>query len=757
MRPMLTTTQVAPAAALERDMELLGDPAGSPSIVEVLWRHRLTFAAAVTVCLMVAAIYLVSATRIYRSVADVYVQQNAQQVMNEHQLSVQPTDGFLFAQANAMQSAPVLSRALKSINYQSMQTFARVSGDPVAWLRAGNGLDVEPDRKSDSLLVSMDSPYPREAAAIVNAVVDAYVAETSQQDYQVGTEMVTILRKQLADVEQQRQATYQDMLKLKEDNQSPSLREDQSNDVLNRMSVLSKDYSDAELEIIDLQARQQSARAILTSPEAISDFVESQQAESRDAGDTEYRDLRSQLSQASSALSLGISVQGENNPRIAALRTLKQALEAQVAAKERSIAEASLADITRKLSDCEQEKTRISAELDACRQLAIAQGGALARFASLSAELARLDQSASALESRIAEVTANSADAGRMNVRVLDPAQESQRPVWPGKSQIVCAAVLMGLLLGSGVSVVTEWRKGRFSAPAEVEAMLRIPIIGMVPEMNRRLPPSARGQLVYLDERSPVAESYRSICTTLHHGQARDARTILIASPMPGDGKSTAASNLAIAFARNGCRTLLLDCNLREPVQQMIFGIDGGVGLTNVVAGERTPLDAIYRTQVNGLHVMPCGPSPISPPELLAGEHFAQVLASLREMYDRIIIDSPPLCNVTDGRILAASCDATLLVLRMNQSMRAHGLQAVSGLRMVGARVVGVIANGVSTATTAWGYEYGGGSREYSSFSLALPMPVTLAAKGGNRESNARISTGMPAALLEAESSHALS
>jgi capsular exopolysaccharide synthesis family protein len=235
--------------------------------------------------------------------------------------------------------------------------------------------------------------------------------------------------------------------------------------------------------------------------------------------------------------------------------------------------------------------------------------------------------------------------------------------------------------------------------------------VGIVPQINRRLSPVDRGQVLRLDSRSPAAEAFRSLRTTLHLGDARSAKTILIASPSPGDGKSTTAGNLAIALAQAGDRTLLIDCNLREPVQHLIFETPGdpgapapapgAVGVTTALSGETKLRDAVLPTRVPNLHLLPCGPVPRNPAELLASDRFKHLLKTLCQAFDRIVIDSPALEVVTDGRILAASADVTVLVLRMNRSLRRSGVFAVAGLSEVGADVLGVVANDVPKVAAA--------------------------------------------------------
>jgi capsular exopolysaccharide synthesis family protein len=264
-------------------------------------------------------------------------------------------------------------------------------------------------------------------------------------------------------------------------------------------------------------------------------------------------------------------------------------------------------------------------------------------------------------------------------------------------------------------------------------SMLGLPVVAMVPQINARLSSVARGQLVHLDARAPASEAYRLARTALHLGTGGDPKTILVASPAAGDGKSTAASNLAIAFAQAGERTLLMDCDLREPVQQLIFEANGSVGMSSVIRGEEKLRDAICATRVKGLYLLPCGPIPTNPSELLAGKKFNQLMRALIGMFDRIIIDSPPLMAVTDGRILAASADATLLVLRMNQSARDQGILALAGLEKVGANVVGAIANDVAARN---GYAQVSGSWRYATSAKRLLSTFGGRSFGGEGNGN---------------------
>jgi capsular exopolysaccharide synthesis family protein len=237
---------------------------------------------------------------------------------------------------------------------------------------------------------------------------------------------------------------------------------------------------------------------------------------------------------------------------------------------------------------------------------------------------------------------------------------------------------------------------------------------------------------------SESAEAYRTVRTALFFGAAgADAKTILVTSPAPGDGKSTSASNLAIAMAQAGHRTLLLDADFRKPTQHRVFQLEDRVGLSSVIAGQAPLRDAIQRTNVARLQVLPCGPIPPNPAEILNGKRFAQVMDVLVRAYDRIVIDSPPVMPVTDARILAASADVTVMVLRANKSTHRLSVHAREGLISVGANILGVVVNDVPRRKSGYGYGGYGGYGYYGTYGGKQPAGAIEQAVGSTDASDA--------------------
>jgi capsular exopolysaccharide synthesis family protein len=269
-------------------------------------------------------------------------------------------------------------------------------------------------------------------------------------------------------------------------------------------------------------------------------------------------------------------------------------------------------------------------------------------------------------------------------------------------------AILLGGVLGAGLALLRDRSDQRMRSIEEIQSIIGLPILGVVPAMSGRRTAVARAMTVHLDPRSTVAEAYRTIRTTVYFGaNGNPCKTMLVTSPEPGDGKTTSASNLAIAIAQTGRHVLLLDADFRKPTQHKNLDIKGSAGLSSVLAGHETLENSIQRTGVEGLDILPCGPIPANPSEILNSREFGELIDTLANRYDHIIFDSPPVNVVTDARILGAVCDAALLVLRADKSTRKAGEHARNALLAVGGRILGAIVN---DAPKSKGYEsYGGG------------------------------------------------
>lgn len=196
--------------------------------------------------------------------------------------------------------------------------------------------------------------------------------------------------------------------------------------------------------------------------------------------------------------------------------------------------------------------------------------------------------------------------------------------------------------------------------------------------------------------RSPVSEAYRQLRTSIQfYSLDRSIQTLLITSASPEDGKSTTVANLAVTFAETGCSVVAVDCDLRRPSLHKMFGLSNEAGLTALILDEKTLNDVLQPTDVPHLRVLPSGPLPPNPSELLGSQRMERLIESLRSTADVVIFDSPPTISVTDAAVLGAKMDGVLLVVSVGKTKRDHVVRAKQLLARVNAKVLGVVLNNV--------------------------------------------------------------
>jgi capsular exopolysaccharide synthesis family protein len=210
-----------------------------------------------------------------------------------------------------------------------------------------------------------------------------------------------------------------------------------------------------------------------------------------------------------------------------------------------------------------------------------------------------------------------------------------------------------------------------------------------------------------------AAESCRTVRTNLMFMAADSPnKTMVVTSANPRDGKTTVATNIAIALAQSGQRVLLVDADLRRPRIHKAFQLDNHTGLTSTLVGERTLAQVTRDVGIDKLSVVTCGPLPPNPAELLHTRQFARLLEEAASQYDRVIFDSPPLRAVTDAAILAPQCGGALIVVRARATTRDAVISATRSLRDVHANILGGVLNDVEPGRGAEGY-LGGGYYHY--------------------------------------------
>ena len=307
---------------------------------------------------------------------------------------------------------------------------------------------------------------------------------------------------------------------------------------------------------------------------------------------------------------------------------------------------------------------------------------------------------------------AESVDAGR--VQSIDEATLPNFAISPNRKRAITYSVLIGLMLGFGLAVGLDKLDDSVKSPDELRDQMELPMLGLIPAIraergSRRNADATVGRLItHVDPRSPVAEAYRSMRTNLAFARAQQSpQAIVVASPGPADGKSTTVANLAITFAQQGQRTLLIDADLRRAVLDKAFNAPRSPGLTEVIIGESTLDQVLHQTEVPNLSILASGRFPPNPAELLGSARMQEILHEAKARFDVILLDSPPLLAVTDAAVLATMVDGVVLVIRTQRTKREAVRRALGHLRSVRGRLLGAVLNDVDLRSGAYYGSYG--------------------------------------------------
>ncbi len=210
-----------------------------------------------------------------------------------------------------------------------------------------------------------------------------------------------------------------------------------------------------------------------------------------------------------------------------------------------------------------------------------------------------------------------------------------------------------------------------------------------------------------IDSRSPFAEAFRTLRTNISFaGVDNPYRTILVASTLPGEGKSSTTANLGVVIAQAGQRVLIIDCDLRKPVQHNNFNLNNTTGVTNCLVNGLELGKVIQNTETERLDILTSGPIPPNPAELIGSNKMAALINSARDAYDIVLIDSPPAVTVTDASLLAAMVDGVLLVVKTASTKIELVQETKSILEKANAKIIGVVLNKVDVSSSNYYYHY---------------------------------------------------
>jgi capsular exopolysaccharide synthesis family protein len=720
------TTAIGPALPLEpprpAESESDGDEFDLRELWQVIVKRRWTIAifTLIVVIAVITASFLM--TPIYRASLTLQIDREDIKIVDIEQVT--PGEGrsgsqdYYQTQYELLKSRSLAQRVVNQLGLADLpppppSIFAQFKGWLTGWLpqtsNAGDtakplsendrmegivkgflaNLTVEPVRNSRLAKLHYDSPDASRAAAILNTLVKNFINMNMERRFDASTYARNFLQERLQQVKAKLEDSERELIGFARQEQIISV-DDKQNIVYQDLSATNTALADAEKKRIMAEANYRQMLA--TRGQGLSQMLDSKiiqtLKESQAKQEAQYQDnlsiykpaypamvqLRSQINQINAMINQEIS---NIRAAITADYEAAKAAEALLRGRVQQLKQDVLA-----LQDRSIQFNILRREVDTNRQL---YDGLLQRFKEVGV----------------------SAGIGTNNISVVD---EARAPVFPYKPNLQLnglLALVLGLLGGVGLAFLFERLDDTFKRPEELEKLLGLPVLGVIP-MTRRNRGDDRPMALagHDDPRSAFAEAYRSVRTALQFSTASGVpRVLTITSAMAGEGKSTTVLSLAIQFAQAGKRTLLIEADLRKPSLHRFLSLDNQIGLTNYLAGGGAqPVDIAKPTHIPNLFAIPAGPLPPNPAELLSSARMMELLTLAAEKFDQVIVDSPPLLGLADALIIGNLCEGTLLTVEMGSTPRGYVLGALKRLRGSRVHVLGSILTKLEARAGAYGY-----------------------------------------------------
>jgi capsular exopolysaccharide synthesis family protein len=666
-----------------------------PDLLQIVRRHKTLIVLSVIVGLGLGTLFYRLKSPTYQSTAQLVVHKKRSETVPNMEYQQQAED-FLSTHVQIIKSPMILSRAIEEHNLAGLESY-RTSQDVV--LDITQGLTVLRDLKDGSgrfnnvVNLTCKTRTPEDSATVLEAIIDSYrkyLAETYRSVSDQTVELIITSAKELRKELEQKEAAYRDF-RLK----TPV------------MLIKSRDGNYLNMEDI-LTLHQKQAEVRMRRAEVERCLKEAEKALKEEGGKEKLIALVTEFaSQHSLELSRPHSVGLEERlmPSLLEEKVLTEDLGPKhpqvLAARKRTEVAAALVveAIRQEVNKVRASEQELEAVLHQKEQQAKDTVAFDVRDQTQRQDLLRLEQQYDDIKKRLSEVNLVK-EFGGYEMRVVAPPEPGMKAS-PKAVITFPVALLMGLMVGFGLAYLVDLGDRSFHSVEEVRRHLGLPVLGQVPfsraEAKRlaRAKDPATALAVWVRPRSGEAEAYRCVRTALCFSTRAGGQKVLqVTSPHSGDGKTLLAANLAASLAQSSKRVLLVDADLHRPHLHALFGVPGDAGLTSVIVGECGLAEAVSATSVPGLSVLPCGPVPSNPAELLSSPRFAELLAGLRGQYDAVVVDTPPLLAVSDAAVVAAQADGVVLVLRPGKNSRPAADRAVDALRAVAARVLGIVVNG---------------------------------------------------------------
>ena len=555
--------------------------------------------------------------------------------------------------------------------------------DDVSWLAGGfvSRLTVVPIWDSDILEVNFESTDPELAAAAVNTLMRRFIERELESRSEAYTEVSDWLQKRLDEQRTRIEESEMALQRYREQPNSLALDERQ-NIVVQRLADLNTAVTAAQTARIQQEEVYTQLQLIMGDPEALFGFPAILANDVIQGLRSRLEDLRLEETQLAERY-------GDRHPEMVRVRNAIGDVDAQLQAEVGRVVSAFRSGYEAAVG----QETRLTAELEAQKREALDLNRRESEYTTLEREVATNRQLFDNLM-RQSQVLGPSAELQTSTIRLVDEAMVPGAPVRPLRQRNLLLAAIGGLFIAVALAFGVEFVDSRIKSPEEVVTHLKLPFMGYVP----RLTPDASRVNPLISNGTPPSfkEAFRRIRSNVMLARPDSSgRTLVITSTGPREGKTVVASNLALALAQAGQRVILIDADMRRPKVHTVFGQNLEPGLSNLLAGRASDVEVVRPSETPGLFLLPAGTYPPNAADLLASPLYRSFLENLREAYDWIVIDSPPVMAVTDASIVAHDASGVMFVVGSHMTRRDAAQTALDELESVQARFVGAVLNHV--------------------------------------------------------------
>lgn len=567
---------------------------------------------------------------------------------------------------------------------QGISKAARIAGK----IRAG--IEVEPVLNSRLVAISFLSPNPEFSALVADAVAKAYLEETLDMKMEFTRRTLAWMTKKAEEEQHKLEGSEKKIQEFMRANNLVTLED--------KVAVLPQQLSRVGTDLVKAQTRREELEALYAKVKRVARNPEVAETIPAIASDPALRTLQSQILEAEQNIMQLSGKFGQRHPTMIKARGDLEVLE-QKKAQEISRA---VASIKNEYELARSAENSLGAHLRKNKSEAQRVNEKFIQYQALNREMETNRQIYDALMVKIKEQSITGENQPAVNFWIVEDASIPIGPETPRLAINALLGLVVGLFGGVGLVFFTEYLDNTVKDPEEAEAALGAPVLGVVALCREK---RAIGEMVLKEPRSAFAENYKTLRTALLLSSAEGAPArILITSAGSDEGKTTTAVNLALVLAQSEKRVLLIDGDLRKPSLHKVFDIGNKKGLSTYLAG-RSGGDILVKGPVPRLTLIPSGPIPPNPSELLTSSKMETLLATLGNEFDIIICDSPPLLTVADSRILSRFFGATILVVLGGRTTYDIARRALKLLADVNARVLGLVLNALDVKKNDYYYQ----------------------------------------------------